>query len=108
MLCGVLQHLFLSQVVFCISRPSFPCMLLGCRAAEIPLDVDKEKTIPEASSQRSPHLLYWALTYVQHIRLKSTKPLSVALPSQEGSRWRENGGGPGERSVIEGLYLMYL
>jgi len=68
-------------------------MLLDIRATEIPLDVDVEKTVLEASSQQSPHLLYWALTYIQHIRLKSTQPLSVALPSQEGSRWRENGGG---------------
>lgn len=63
---------------------------------DILLDVDREKTAPEASLQQSLHLPWWALTYIQHIRLKSTQPLSVALPSQEGSRWREAGGGKEE------------
>lgn len=41
-----------------IPRPSLPCVLLDIRAAEIPLHVDKGKTVLEASSEQSPHLLY--------------------------------------------------
>lgn len=90
------RSVFVTGCGFHIPRPSLACILADIRATEILLDIDREKTAPEASLQQSLHSLYWALTYIQHIRLKSTQPLRVALPSQEGSRWREDGGGKEE------------
>lgn len=45
------RRVFVTGCGFHIPRPSLPCILLDIRVTEIPLDVDKGKTVLEASSQ---------------------------------------------------------